>query len=325
MTATTTPTLTERYIAAVVRRLPEKSRADVATELRASLADDIEARTAAGLAPEAAEREALVALGDPDRLAAGYAGTPLHLIGPTLYLDWRRLLTVLLSIVLPVTAGGLVLARALAGDDPGEIVLGTAGTLVSVAIGLTFWVTTVFAIIERTGAGDRPLVAWRPESLPPGDGKPQVGVDVLVGGVLGLVLLVALLAAQTAWPVFRDDDGAPVPFLHPDLWSFWVPYFVVVLAAELVFSIVLYQRRRWSLGLAVANIVITLASAVPLIALIVSDSVVNPAFSARLADSEGLVTLGQQGSVVAAIAIGAVALWECVDGVIKAGRAARGA
>jgi hypothetical protein len=256
----TTPTLIERYIAAVTRRLPEKSRADVATELRASLTDDIEARTAAGAAPETAERDALVALGDPDRLAAGYAGTPLHLIGPAIYLDWRRLLTLLLSIVLPITAGALVLARALAGDDPVQIVVGTAGSLVSVAIGLIFWVTVVFAIIERTEAGERPIVAWRPESLPAGAGKPQVGVEALVGGVLGLVLLVALLAAQLAWPVFRDDDGAPVPFLDPELWSFWVPYFVVVLAAELVFSIVLYRRQRWSLGLAVANIIVTLAS-----------------------------------------------------------------
>jgi hypothetical protein len=56
-----------------------------------------------------------------------------------------------------------------------------------------------------------------------------------------------------------------------------------------------------------------------------SDSVVNPAFAARLADATGLVILGQQTAVVTAIVVGAVALWECVEGVVKAGRAARGA
>lgn len=319
----TAPTLTERYIAAVMRRLPEKSRADVATELRASLADDIEARAVAGVAHESAERDALVALGDPDRLAAGYSGAPLHLIGPAVYLDWRRLLTVLLSVVLPIVAGGLVLARALAGDGPVEIVLGVAGTLVSVAIAMTFWVTVIFAIIERTGGADRPLVAWRPDSLPAAEGKPQVGVDVLVGGVLGLMLLVAGLVAQSTFPIFRDEGGAPIPFLAPELWSWWVPYFVVALAAELVFAIVLYRRRVWSLGLAVGNIVLSLAVAVPLIVLILRDEVVNPAFSARLAESPTLLEIGQQSAVVTAIAIGAITLWECIDGVVKAGRASR--
>lgn len=317
----TTPTLTERYIAAVMRRLPESGRGDVATELRASLADDIEARIAGGTAPETAERDALLALGDPDRLAAGFAGTPLHLIGPAVYLDWRRLLTVLLSIVLPITAGALVIARALAGDGPLDIVLGVTGTVISVAIALVFWVTVIFAIIERAGGADRPLVAWSPDSLPASDGKPQVGVDVLVGGVLGLMLLVAGLVAQSTFPMFRDDEGGAVPFLAPDLWSWWIPYFVVVLAAELVFAVILYRRRVWSLGLAVGNIVLSLAVAVPLIVLVLTDSVVNPEFSARLADSPEFMELGAQGAVVAAVAIGAVALWECIEGVLKAGRA----
>lgn len=316
----TTPTLTERYIAAVMRRLPESGRGDVATELRASLADDIEARIAGGTAPETAERDALLALGDPDRLAAGFAGTPLHLIGPAVYLDWRRLLTVLLSIVLPITAGALVIARALAGDGPLDIVLGVTGTVISVAIALVFWVTAIFAIIERAGGADRPLVAWSPDSLPASDGKPQVGVDVLVGGVLGLMLLVAGLVAQSTFPMFRDDEGGAVPFLAPDLWSWWIPYFVVVLAAELVFAVILYRRRVWSLGLAVGNIVLSLAVAVPLIVLVLTDSVVNPEFSARLADSPEFMELGAQGAVVAAVAIGAVALWECIEGVLKAGR-----
>ena len=319
----TTPTLTERYVAAVVRRLPEKSRADVASELRASIADDIEARLADGTDPQIAERDALTELGDPDRLAAGFAGTPLQLIGPAVYLDWRRLLTVLLSIVLPIVAGALIIAQALAGAGPVDIVLGTMGTVVSVGIAMTFWVTVVFAIIERTGAADRPLVAWSLDSLPATTAKPQVGVDVLVGGVLGLLLLVAGLVSQSVFPAFRDAEGGAIPFLAPELWSWWIPYFIVVLVAELVFAIVLYRRRSWSLGLAVGNIVLTLAFAVPMIVLVLSDSIVNPAFSAQLADVPELIELGGQAMVITAIAVAAISLWECIDGVLKAARARR--
>lgn len=319
----TTPPLTERYIAAVVRRLPEKSRSDVASELRASIADDIEARLADGTDAQIAERDALTELGDPDRLAAGFAGTPLQLIGPSVYLDWRRLLTVLLSIVLPIVAGALIIAQALSGAGPVDIVLGTMGTVVSVGIAMTFWVTVIFAIIERTGAADRPLVSWSPDSLPATTAKPQVGVDVLVGGVLGLLLLVAGLVSQSVFPAFRDAAGAPIPFLAPELWSWWIPYFIVVLVAELVFAIVLYRRRSWSLGLAVGNIVLTLAFAVPMIVLVLSDSIVNPAFSAQLADVPELIDLGGQAMVVTAIAVAAISLWECIDGVLKAARARR--
>lgn len=319
----TTPTLTERYVAAVVRRLPEKSRADVANQVRASIADDIEARIAAGTAPEIAEGDALTALGDPDRLAAEFAGTPLQLIGPNLYLDWRRLLTVLMSIVLPIVAGALVIGQALAGAGPVDIVLGTMGTVVSVGIAMAFWVTVIFAIIERTGGADRPLVAWTPDRLPATTAKPQVGVDVLVGGVLGLLLLVVGLVSQSVFPAFRDSDGAAIPFLAPELWSWWIPYFVVVLIAELVFAIVLYRRRWWNLSLAVGNIVLTLAFAVPMIVLVLSDSVVNPAFSAQLVDVPEVIELGGQAMIVTAFAIGAIALWECIDGVLKAARTRR--
>lgn len=328
----TTPTLTDRYVAAVIRRLPEKSRTDVATELRASIDDDIEARVAAGAGAESAERDALSALGDPDRLAAGYAGTPLHLIGPAVYLDWRRLLTLLLSIVLPIVAGALVLAQALSGAGPLDIVASVVGTTISVGIAMAFWVTVVFAIIERTGAAETTVTSWSLDRLPAADAKPQVGIDVLIGGVLGLLFLVAGLVAQSAFPAFRDTDGEAIPFLEPALWSWWIPYFVVVLIAELIFAIVLYRRRAWNFGLAVGNIVITLAFAVPLIVLLLSDSVVNPAFSAQLArvpeiaqlsDVPVLAQFGGQATVITAIVVGVIALWECIDGVLKAGRAMR--
>lgn len=64
-------TYAERYIAAVRRARPDaSSHADVEKELRASLSDDIEARIAGGADPDSAERDALMAMGDPDRLAA---------------------------------------------------------------------------------------------------------------------------------------------------------------------------------------------------------------------------------------------------------------
>src|SRR5690606_35974891 len=66
-------TFTDRYVHAVTRTLPEQQRGDVADELRASIADQIEDRLEAGAEADEAERDVLNALGDPDALAAGYA------------------------------------------------------------------------------------------------------------------------------------------------------------------------------------------------------------------------------------------------------------
>lgn len=319
---TATPeTLTERYVTTVVHHVPEKSRADVSAELRASIADDIDARVAAGAASETAERDALLALGDPHRLAAEYAGTPLHLIGPVHFLEWRRLTVMLLSIVLPIVAGAITIARALAGDGPIDIVLGVLGTVASVAVGLVFWVTVVFAILERTPSGAAPLARWSLDDLPEGDRRPQVGVGDLVGGILGLLVIVVLVVGQAVASPVRDETGAVVPVLDPALWSWWIPYIIVISAAELLLVVMLYQRRRWSFGAAIANIILNVAAAVPLVVLVATDSVINPAFSSSFEEEQGLIELGQSAAVGVAIAIAALALWNSIEGVVKAARA----
>ena len=78
--------LTERYLGAALRGIPESQRTDVEGELRSSITDAVEDRVSAGEDRVAAERAVLEGLGNPARLAAEYAGQPLHLIGPELYL-----------------------------------------------------------------------------------------------------------------------------------------------------------------------------------------------------------------------------------------------
>ena len=81
-----TASLTDRYVAATVSGLDEAQRPEVERELHATIEDMVDARLEAGAPTRAdAERAVLVELGDPLRLAAGYSGRPLHLIGPVSY------------------------------------------------------------------------------------------------------------------------------------------------------------------------------------------------------------------------------------------------
>ncbi|WP_455606221.1 permease prefix domain 1-containing protein, partial [Cellulosimicrobium funkei] len=109
-------TLTDRYVAATLRRVPASQHADLEQELRTSVADAVEAKVEAGADPARAETDVLNDLGDPDRLAADLAGRPLYLIGPTLYLDWLRLLKMLLWVAL--IPGAIVLTTDLVDGGP---------------------------------------------------------------------------------------------------------------------------------------------------------------------------------------------------------------
>src|SRR5690606_40870916 len=120
----------DRYIAATVRSLPPQLQSEVRDELRASIADAIEARTAHGEPVEQAERDVLTDLGDPGALAAGYADRPLHLIGPKYFLIWWRLLKLLLIIVPACAALGVAIGQAVAEASLGEVI----GQAVSVAL-----------------------------------------------------------------------------------------------------------------------------------------------------------------------------------------------
>ena len=94
-------------------------------------------------------------LGDPIRLAAGYTGRPLALIGPAAYPSWRRLLTLLLAIVVPIVA---ILAGvgAVIDDDSLGTVLGTVWVAaITTAVHLAVWVTVVYAVLERAGVFDK--------------------------------------------------------------------------------------------------------------------------------------------------------------------------
>src|SRR5262245_7210453 len=104
----TTSTLTDRYVWAVLRAVPSDQRKDLEPEVRALVADAIDARTDAGVtdagATDAAsvERAVLTELGDPNALAARYANRIQYLIGPNLFPEWRKLLTTLLPVVPPI-------------------------------------------------------------------------------------------------------------------------------------------------------------------------------------------------------------------------------
>jgi len=310
-------TLIDRYVLTAVRHVPEKQRADIDRELRASIDDAVDARLEAGEDRDAAIDATLRELGDPRRLADQYADRPQYLIGPDMYPVWRGVMKMLFTIVLPIVVVVLQTIHALADPHLGRLIGTTIGLTLTIGAHMAFWTTAVFWILERTGVGRHDLVAgeWAPEHLPKYDAR---------------VLTLPQLAAQIVWPVllgtalvlqqfmFTDE-----PVLDPANWTFWWPYLLVTFALSVAYGVWVFRKAAWSHAVTVANAVLSLAIAVPVVWLLATDRFFNPAFLDSLnwgeVDDPGRwLTRIVLFSVIVGTAFG------IVDTAVKAERARRG-
>jgi hypothetical protein len=337
----TTPTLTDRYVQAVLGGVPSGDRPELEREIRALIADTIEAKAADGtLDADAAERAALTELGNPGALATRYTGKIDYLLGPGVYPVWRGIITVLLGVLVP-TLGILVLTVSLlTGSTPGTAISAGIATAFNAAVQTLFWFTLVFALIERfagseeraglatasvemgriagrvSGSPDRP---WTVDDLPDllAQGRMSVG-DMAAAIVANVFLVAGLIWVQTSSPFVID--GQSYPLFDPALWSFWLPWFIVIAALEIVFTVAVYRRGRWTYTYAVGNALLGAAFAIPAIYLLANQLLFNPAFVDALG-AESNDWLQVTTIVTSLVIVGAVG-WDAIDGFLKARRSA---
>ncbi|MEZ3159244.1 permease prefix domain 1-containing protein [Microbacterium sp. BWT-B31] len=309
-------TLTDRYVDAAMRTVPERQREDLAAELRASIEDQIDARLASGDSREAAEHAVLTELGDPDRLAAGYTGRPLWLVGPRYFLDWRRLLKLLLAIVPVCAAFGVALAQTLSGASFGDIVGAVFGVVFQVVIHLVFWVTLVFVVLERTGHETMNPGKWTPESLP------QLRENgATFGELIGNLVFLAIGAGAVLWDHFIGFAPAypGMSFLADDLWPWWIAGLFVVMALEALLSIAVFALRRWTIPFAVVNGILSLGLALTAVWLLTAGRLINPEFFPTII-ADGGAEVGTILTVILGFVFAGIAVWDTTDAALKATR-----
>lgn len=294
----TTQTLTDRYVYAVQRSLPERQREDIDRELRGTIADTIDAKVEGGEKPEAAEREVLTELGDPYRLALGFADRPVHLIGPKVFPDYIRLLKILYAIVLPIVFAAVVLSQLLAGAPNGfwGAFGASIGIIISVAAHFGFWTTLVFALIERSP--DYKVTTWSVDTLPQVPAKGAIKLSDTVASAVWFVIWVgALISAQFVWQ--------PSVF-NPALGWGWLAWFLGLAVVEIVFRLVLFRVGHWTIPLALVNLARDLAGTIPIVAFLVTGRLMNPEFLdtlhiASVFEPDGVVTIVSLVVIVVAV------------------------
>jgi hypothetical protein len=290
---------TDRYLAAVLRSIPGAKRADMERELRSSISDAVEERVGAGEDPAVAERAVLEDLGDPARLAAGYTGQPTHLIGPELFPLWRRFLSRVLVVAVPLAAlviGGLSVIGN--GDVPAAVGAAISGAI-SVAIQTTFWLTAFFFFLDWAGPASQAraeIIAasgkWTLERLPKVS-TGRISLSETAGEIVTVLISIgALIFAATL--TTTSGAGEQVPLFSTDFRRIWLPILVATLALRGVDYLRAYNAGRWTRPHAVYHGLVHLAFGVLVVMLAMMGWILNPAFGQAinvgdLADGGGLV------------------------------------
>ena len=280
-----TSNLTDRYVAITLRRVPEKQRREIERELRAAIADDLDARLEQGQSPTDAEYSVLKKMGDPYRLAASYTNHSLTLIGPDFYPAYIRCLKVVGWASLPIVFVVLAIIDFAQGKNVWGSIFGPLGSTITVAIYIAFIVTVMFAIADRAAAthsgSDLSDMAWKPENLAaeiPAPSLTRWG-DVISQVVGSLIVVGFLLVDRFAPFVTAGSKGHDVSILDPRLWDFWIPLYFVLLVFAVALEFVRVSVRRWNPATTLIGNLLGLLGAAAIILAVLTTTVVNPALS----------------------------------------------
>lgn len=307
--------LIELYIQEVTRRLPEQGREDIALELRSTIEDMLPDEYG-----EAEVKEALMKLGNPAALAAQYRDQPQYLIGPHYYETYIQLMKMVLPIaavigVIVVFADQLFAYTASVAqidwvDFMTDLIGGVISQAVSVMLQAAFWITLVFAILERSGVKEstgegwnRNPKGWTPEELyrirnipvEKRIAKTKVFFDLLVTAIGGCIffnadrLIVVYESGQNGlerlMPVFNQDV----------LLSYW-PWVVLWLALDVTLSIYKWLAGQWTYRMAALNAAVYAVTLCVFASMLLrADTLISAAFHVKMGEWFGYTHLADGG------------------------------
>ena len=308
--------LIDRYVAAVLRAIPEDRRSDVDDELRAGIADAIEPLIEAGEGSESAERAVLTDLGDPARLAADYSDRPLWLIGPNYYLAWLQTMK-RLAMLIPPIVGVVVGAIDFAlGASLVTALWNGLGAAFIAAVNVVFWVTVGFVIAERSESvaseDVAPFTKWTVDRLATAKTLDrQFSLAETIGAVVFQLVIILVLVAQ--------GRLRALPYFDPDTWSRAIAVILGLVVVSTVLQIVKYRVGRWTMGLATVNAALNLGFAIWWVWALNSGGLLNVEYF----DELDLGDWVSPAARITTLVIVAICTWDTVEAFIKARRSGR--
>ncbi|MGM0169501.1 hypothetical protein IGI39_003817 [Enterococcus sp. AZ135] len=282
--------LIERYIAAVVKQLPENERKEVAKELRSNIYDMLSDQPS-----EAEIEQVLQSMGSPAKLAEQYRQNPRYLISPQVYDDYLRLLRLLvpiigiLTVVVGAVTGGI---EAFQQNGPkvssvlqvmfqSGIQSGVSGVMQTLV-----WTTVGFVISERTGLlKDKKTEEWKVADLPAVMTEKMIPISDAVAEIIAVLVFSAFLlfSALNAFPQIFSNTGPVIinmPVFSSSFTRFLIPVLIVGILLTLITSVLKLIDRRWSNRVCFWSIIDNAVSAIMWVLLLLHNNI----FSQELVD-----------------------------------------
>ncbi|GAB4486065.1 MAG: hypothetical protein Fur0016_06250 [Anaerolineales bacterium] len=252
-----TMNLIERYVSAIGKQLPRKSRADIETEIRSTLEDMLEERAARAGRPADDEmvKELLKEYGAPAKVAASYLPTQ-YLIGPKLFPIFLLVLKIVGTVLLALVVIGMGIKiglDGLNGQQAAQLIGRYALEFISGIITAFGNIVLVFAILERVlpqSEYEKELDAdWSPEELSKDADPDEVhaweAILTIVFTALGLVLL-NFYPQVLGFYFFSGDVSVFLPALS-DAFFRMLPWINVTWLLGIGLNAWLLRQGRWTL------------------------------------------------------------------------------
>ncbi|HOE34427.1 MAG: hypothetical protein GX415_03120 [Chloroflexi bacterium] len=241
--------LIERYIYAISRQLPQKSREDTARELRTLIADMLAERCGEREAAEEDIRAVLIELGRPEELAQKYLPQRQNcLIGQPHF----RVYQLVLKIVLAATLFGLSVAMVveLVSAPPANYLVKFGEWLLSLfsaGIQAFAYVTLIFALFYRLDVKldeEKDFLKDLPEL--PESARAVSAAESIVGLVFTVLFALAFIVLpERNIPIWIEGRGL-IPLLNPEFLRNLKPLLIASMGVGIVNDITMLVERRYS-------------------------------------------------------------------------------
>ncbi|MER2007700.1 MAG: hypothetical protein ABS939_09635 [Psychrobacillus sp.] len=289
----------EIYIQEVTRRLPEKMRSDIALELRSTIEDMLPEKY-----NEEDVKDVLNQLGNPSVLANGYKDQPMHLIGPRYFDVYVSLLKMIVPIAAFIALITVITEHIIVYSGEGAIlnsVLAIIGegiwTMIAVGIHVFFWLTIIFAMIDRVEKDKEPhplnssLKKWTAddlENIPYIPKKKAISKFEVFGSLLWTAIWATLyFYANKLVGVYEGEGGRlefMIPALNEEVLQKFLPIVVIIIGLEIGFALYKLLKQQWTKKMAIFNTIFEIAVTIIFIIILVNPNLMNEAFVIYMGD-----------------------------------------
>jgi hypothetical protein len=258
--------LTDKYVHAVTKLLPEEQRQDIEREIRSLIEDMMDQK---GGHTEENEILVLKELGHPRTMADKYLDKPNYLIGPELFGTYTMLLKVLIPISIIVTLIGTMYEVFTADKELIDVFTMIITGVFNAPVVTFGCVTLIFAVFERksnVGFVNELRKEWNPKDLPDIE-KPSKPIS-RVGTVIGMGFLFLFFTIFNRYMhlfgIYYKEGTTTMfaPIFDAGLFRTYLPYINGIFALQFVLSIVKLVYNRWNYPIAASNLVVNLLAMV---------------------------------------------------------------